>query len=114
MSDTLRAILFIAGGYALFRLVMNRGGSAPVLSVSETIMKNGDRNDSVRAVQEALQFLGYSTGLVDGWFGPETERSVRRFQQDMGIQNDGIVGPETLATLDEELRKMGGGLRFRG
>ena len=30
-----------------------------------------------------------------GYFGTLTERAVKRFQRDMHIQVDGVVGPET-------------------
>lgn len=37
---------------------------------------------------------------VDGRFGPQTERAVRRFQRRAGLLVDGIAGPTTIAALD--------------
>jgi peptidoglycan hydrolase-like protein with peptidoglycan-binding domain len=53
----------------------------------------------VRSVQRKLNRLGYGAGEVDGLFGPVTDRAVRRFQAERGLQVDGIVGPRTLRRL---------------
>jgi peptidoglycan hydrolase-like protein with peptidoglycan-binding domain len=34
-------------------------------------------------------------GDIDGWFGPDTENAVKRFQSGHQLPNDGIVGPMT-------------------
>ena len=34
-------------------------------------------------------------GAVDGDFGPKTEAAVKAYQQDRGVQADGIVGDQT-------------------
>lgn len=52
----------------------------------------------VRTLQEALSALGFSCG-VDGIFGVHTEDAVRRFQTNMGLPSDGIVGGFTFRTL---------------
>ena len=69
--------------------------------------------DDVAAVQEMLLFLGYKaeTGRiegptlrnleVDGLYGPQTEAAVLAFQEYEGILADGIVGPTTMAALEE-------------
>ena len=50
-----------------------------------------------------LQFLltkrGAPTGIVDGYFGRETLRAVKRFQRRRGIGADGIAGPRTRSAL---------------
>jgi peptidoglycan hydrolase-like protein with peptidoglycan-binding domain len=53
----------------------------------------------VRALQRKLNRLSYSTGVVDGLFGPLTDGAVRRFQSRHGLRVDGIVGLETMARL---------------
>lgn len=49
--------------------------------------------DDVWALQRFLIEQGYKeVGVVDGWFGPNTEKAVKRFQKDMRIAEDGVVG----------------------
>jgi peptidoglycan hydrolase-like protein with peptidoglycan-binding domain len=55
-------------------------------------LRRGSRGEQVRQLQTALGMTGNE---VDGVFGPATEQAVRRFQQDRGIQVDGIVGQQT-------------------
>ncbi|HEY7823162.1 MAG TPA: peptidoglycan-binding domain-containing protein [Acidimicrobiia bacterium] len=61
----------------------------------------GDSGDKVRMVQQVLADKGYknSSGrrpiLVDGEFGPTTDKRVRQYQKDNGLVSDGIVGPIT-------------------
>lgn len=53
----------------------------------------------VRILQEALSALGFSCGEKDGIFGAHTEDAVRRFQLNMGLPSDGIVGAFTFRAL---------------
>lgn len=58
----------------------------------------GQTGDKVKKLQQALNELGYGnsgTKSVDGIFGSGTQSAVKKFQKDMGIAVDGIVGPET-------------------
>lgn len=54
----------------------------------------GATGDAVRAVQVLFPQL-----TVDGDFGPETESTVKKFQEMWGLAPDGIVGPITWRTL---------------
>ena len=54
-------------------------------------------------LQRALATLGYSPGKPDGDYGPSTQSAVESFQSAKGLLADGIVGPETLAKLQQEL-----------
>jgi peptidoglycan hydrolase-like protein with peptidoglycan-binding domain len=59
-------------------------------------IKLGDTGDDVKRLQRALarqKLLGYQG--VDGVFGPQTEASVKSFQQSQGLVADGVVGPTT-------------------
>jgi peptidoglycan hydrolase-like protein with peptidoglycan-binding domain len=62
----------------------------------------------VREVQRRLNRLGYSAGMVDGFFGPITDAAVRRYQLDRGLELDGIVGPQTLKDLRSRTRRVQG------
>ena len=34
---------------------------------------------------------------VDGWFGPDSDRAARLFQEEKGLTVDGVIGPSTWA-----------------
>ena len=55
----------------------------------------------VRWLQERLISFGYSVGpyKVDGSFGPDTLKAVKKFQKDYGLKVDGYVGPNTYKKL---------------
>jgi peptidoglycan hydrolase-like protein with peptidoglycan-binding domain len=62
------------------------------------VLARGASGSAVTALQQGLK--KYSTpatdpGLVDGDFGPRTEAAVKAYQQDRGIEADGIVGDQT-------------------
>lgn len=73
----------------------------------EGVFKRGagmdEASDDVRKIQEALQAAGYEMSQFgpDGKYGAETEAAVKAFQEAKGIVADGIVGPETIAALQE-------------
>lgn len=50
-------------------------------------------------LQQALGALGFSSGREDGIFGAHTEDGVRKFQRNMGLPSDGIVGAYTFAAI---------------
>lgn len=50
----------------------------------------------------------YPEGLVTGYFGPLTEKAVKRFQKIAGIEQVGIVGPKTLSKINELLEEGAG------
>ena len=67
------------------------------------LIKKGDSGKEVEKLQEALLSLGYLTGNVDGIFGEVTESSVEKFQHDVKILVDGIVGNGTIKEIDKKL-----------
>lgn len=58
----------------------------------------GSQDPRVPALQVALISLGYPIAL-DGTYGPATETVVRDFQQQVGLKDDGIAGPQTQGAL---------------
>ncbi len=58
------------------------------------VLKLGSSGGSVLQLQEDLKHLGYSID-TDGIFGPRTEATVKKFQREYGLVEDGIVGPLT-------------------
>lgn len=65
-------------------------------------LKRGDKGESVEKMQLRLKKAGYSL-KVDGVFGPNTEKTLRKFQRNEKIEVDGLYGPQTQKTLDEVL-----------
>ena len=65
-----------------------------------TPLKKGDKGDAVRAMQESLHALGFYTSAIDGDFGGGTERAVRLFQDQHGLEGDGVATVETLELLN--------------
>lgn len=68
-------------------------------AASYTTLRYRDQGSNVKAMQQALVALGYSTGGTDGKFGPATEKAVRQFQKDHGLSVDGVAGKATLSLL---------------
>ncbi|OGD30762.1 hypothetical protein A2833_00815 [Candidatus Azambacteria bacterium RIFCSPHIGHO2_01_FULL_44_55] len=66
-------------------------------------LRLGATGDEVKQLQEFLKQFPeiYPQGLVSGYFGPLTETAVRKFQEKQGIEAIGIVGPKTIAKLNE-------------
>jgi len=67
-------------------------------------LKPGDTGAQVKILQRALAALGFSTGKVDGDYGPATQAATKRFQRSAGLKADGIFGPATLRALTNALR----------
>lgn len=67
-------------------------------TISETVTI-GDQGDDVVCVQQALAAAGYTNSSADGEFGQFTRQAVLAFQDDRGLETDGIVGPRTAEAL---------------
>lgn len=66
---------------------------------AHALSRYGSTGGEVTQIQQRLQELGYDPGTADGIFGANTKRAVIAFQQDQGLDPDGIVGEKTLAAL---------------
>ncbi len=55
-------------------------------------MRRGQRGFDVAALQFVLRRRGFHPGGIDGGFGRNTKRAVKRFQRAVGLHADGIVG----------------------
>lgn len=51
----------------------------------------GDTGDDVAAAQLRLKDLGYYSALTTGYFGPQTEEAVTRFEYRNGLTADGVL-----------------------
>lgn len=75
------------------------------LQLRSPMMQGAD----VREAQSLLNSLSFSTGGVDGKFGPNTQKAVKAFQQSRGLQIDGVVGSTTWDALINRKPAISGG-----
>lgn len=77
--------------------------AAPVAAGLTRELNPGARGDDVKTLQEFLakDKSIYPEGLATGYYGPATERAVKRFQATYGISQVGRVGPATLKKLQD-------------
>ena len=92
-----RELGVVGDGEEVELVVSDRYGWAAVEGGS-LVLRKDSRGEAVRALQERLSAAGFDTG-VDGVFGKKTEEQVRAFQQDQGLQVDGVVGKQTAGAL---------------
>ena len=82
----------------------------------------GMRGDKVKAIQHALNEMGYRAGVIDGIFGSNTRKAVMAFQKDAKTNGwnpdigspDGIVGPKTRKAFAFKQYMSGGLADFTG
>lgn len=84
--------------------------SVTARNISETAdnlgwLQLGDRAAGVIELKAQLQQLGYDIGDRSRYFSNATQQAVLQFQQDVGINVDGVVGTETRAALQQALGK---------
>lgn len=54
----------------------------------------------VRALQRALNTLGFACGVDDGYFGPHTEAALQQFQENVGLFADGMAFQDTFTYIN--------------
>jgi peptidoglycan hydrolase-like protein with peptidoglycan-binding domain len=67
-----------------------------------TLLRLGSKGSAVTELQQKLIAKGYDVGSTgaDGDFGYGTYKAVCRFQEDHGLEVDGVVGPATWSVLN--------------
>ncbi len=116
LLGTLFALLGIIGGLVFF-------ASSAFADTPEFLTQNlklGSTGDEVTLLQTWLaeDKKIYPEGLVNGTYGPATERAVKRYQEKKGMilfhawggSSYGSVGPMTRANLNSEYSKNQGGI----
>lgn len=65
------------------------------------VLRKGSKGSNVRALQTLLNGYGYSCGTygVDGNFGSDTEKAVKKYQKAKSLKEDGVVGSKTWSKL---------------
>lgn len=66
------------------------------------LLKLGSEGEDVKKVQAALNEIFEDQLRLDGKFGPRTKEMVEAFQDDQGLNVDGVVGPITWRKLFNE------------
>ncbi|MFQ3581330.1 MAG: glucosaminidase domain-containing protein [Chloracidobacterium sp.] len=88
----------------------------PPTGVPQETLRQGNRGESVRLLQQSLIRLGYMTEAAyntgPGIFGPRTDAALRAFQRDAGITVDGIYGPQTRQALTQALARQAGATSY--
>jgi peptidoglycan hydrolase-like protein with peptidoglycan-binding domain len=67
--------------------------------IGSRVLVQGFRGWDVAALQFMLAWHGFPSGPFDGYLGPRTDFSLRRFQRWAGLVVDGRAGSATLAAL---------------
>ncbi len=65
------------------------------------------RGQDVVDLQHLLGKLGFDAGRADGFFGSQTANALIMFQQNTALNDDGICGPATIATLNRVATRSG-------
>ena len=113
VADTLWSLRPPHPGYAGLRSALAQyrelagHGGWPAVPPGETLRK-GDRGDRVELLRKRLATTGDldpSAGQEEAPFDEALEAAVRRFQRRHGIEDDGIVGRETLDALNVPARE---------
>jgi putative peptidoglycan binding protein len=75
----------------------------PTIEAPQQTLNPGDTGEQVKVLQRALTALHFSPGNADGDYGEATKIAVEKFQLSKGLGEDGIVGQQTLAALQQAL-----------
>lgn len=71
-------------------------GTLPKLPKKDYFCK-GDTGEEVKKLQKFLRWYGTYKDTIDGSFGNNTDKAVRTYQANEGLQVDGLFGPKSLA-----------------
>jgi hypothetical protein len=79
--------------------------TAPAITAEapKQTLSPGATGPEVKKLQQSLAALGYDPGTIDSNYGPSTQTAVEKFQAANNLATDGVVGPETLAKLQQAL-----------
>lgn len=66
-------------------------------------LRRGSRGEGVKLLQRLLAAAGCYLGPIDGAFGPATRAALEGWQRRRGLVVDGICGPKTWASFEQEI-----------
>ncbi len=102
MKKPIKVLSFVLAIIAVFSVgavLTYNHYKAPIEVAQVAVIKQGQRGDTVKTIQQKLKRWGYYKGSVDGIFGAQTKEAVKYFQRKNGLKVDGIVGNQTLKAL---------------
>ena len=82
---------------------------AELLSISGPTPINELTQKQLKELQTALSLFGYPVGAIDGLIGPKTRNAWAEFKTDIYAGNPGLIGKESIETLQEKLDDIGEG-----
>ena len=65
-------------------------------------VKLGDSGSDIEEFQDRLKSLKYLSTRATGYFGTDTEKAVKKFQERNGLYADGNIGEQTLSILNSD------------
>ncbi|MDT8860035.1 cell wall hydrolase [Alkalihalobacillus sp. MEB130] len=68
--------------------------TSPTHAFTDQVIQRGATGDDVVELQARLQYNGFYTGTIDGVYDWGTYWAVRNFQEEFGLDVDGLVGPK--------------------
>ncbi|MGY6209743.1 peptidoglycan-binding protein [Cytobacillus firmus] len=72
------------------------------------VLRDGNKGESVKKLQRALNAIYFKCGTADGIFGAKTKDALRRFQMVyLPYEVDGVYGPNTKKKLQAVLKSKG-------
>jgi N-acetylmuramoyl-L-alanine amidase len=72
------------------------------------LLRRGDRDVAIGEIRARLAHMGFTVDCEEtNYFDERLDTAVRAFQSARGLTPDGIIGPLTLATLEEALWSLG-------
>ena len=80
---------------------------AELLSISGPTPISELAEEQLKELQRALNILGYPVGEIDGLIGPKTRNAWSEFKTDVFVGNPGLIGKESIETLQGKLDGMG-------
>ena len=81
---------------AIILSIFSLTGSA----LARNLLRKGSSGEDVTFLQEKLAHAGLYSGPINGKFGELTESAVKKFQGNLGLKVDGIVGSQTWTKLE--------------
>ena len=75
--------------------------ASQVSAFSDQIIQRGATGDDVVELQSRLQYIGFYNETIDGVYGWGTYWAVRKYQDEFGLEVDGLVGPKMKAMLEK-------------